>query len=253
MRLSPATELLPLPDQGRRFSSTRPVRLSDVDPRLSVRLDATARYLQDVATDDANDCGLDNAFGWVVRRTMIEIRRPARMGERLDLTTFCTGSGRSWAERRTSITGDGGGWIEAVSLWVQVDLSTGRPAPLGESFHEIYGEAAGQRQVSTRLSLPGPPDDVIRRAWSVRRVDLDPFDHVNNAVHWAAIEEFVGMPGTDRRGRAETEFAVPIDLDTPVELHVAESSSDHSDVWLVAAGKVRTTIRWTPAPPTANA
>ena len=134
------------------------------------------------------------------------------------MTTFCTGSGRSWAERRTSIGGDRGGAIEAVSLWVQVDLASGRPAALGANFHDIYGEAAGQRQVSTRLSLPGPPTASTRRPWSVRRVDLDPFDHVNNAAHWAVLEELVGEPGAGRVGRAETEFALPIDLGAAVEI-----------------------------------
>ncbi len=246
MRLAPAAELLPLPERGRRFKAARTVRLSDVDRRAAVRFDAIARFLQDVATDDADDCGLNNSFGWVVRRTMVEIVQPARLRERLSLTTFCTGTGRSWAERRTTITGDRGAAVEAVSLWVQVDLSTGRPAALGDNFHEIYGEVAGERQVSTRLSLPGPLAGVSRRPWSVRRVDLDPFDHVNNAVHWAALEEIVGLPGSDRRGRAETEFSTPIDLDTAVELHIAELA-DRSDLWLVADGTVHTTIRWTPA------
>ena len=99
----PAAELLPPNPDGRRFRAERTVRLGDVDPNGELRLDATARYLQDVATDDALDAGLDNALGWVVRRTMIRVDQPAMMSERLVLTTFCTGAGRSWAERRTSI------------------------------------------------------------------------------------------------------------------------------------------------------
>ena len=53
-----ATELHPHTATGRRFTTTRSVRLGDVDPAGLLRLDATARYLQDVATDDADDCVL---------------------------------------------------------------------------------------------------------------------------------------------------------------------------------------------------
>ena len=103
----PARELLPLPPRGRRYRAHRTVRLADVDPAGELRLDAIARYLQDVASDDALDAGLPNPFGWIVRRTLIRVDHAARLGERVDLTTYCTGSGRSWAERR---------WLDVPAL-----------------------------------------------------------------------------------------------------------------------------------------
>ena len=140
----PATELLPLPAAGRTFSAGRTVRLGDVDPAGELRLDAIARYLQDVASDDAIDAGLSNALGWVVRRTMIRIDRPLTVGEPLSLVTFCTGTGRSWAERRTTIADQHGAAVEAVSVWVHVDPDSGRPARLGHDFAGIYGAAAAR-------------------------------------------------------------------------------------------------------------
>ena len=151
MTVSPATELLPLPVAGRRFVATRTVRLGDVDVHGRLRLDAVARYLQDVASDDALDAVLPNAMGWVVRRTMIRTGQPCGLNERVTLTTFCTGSGRYWAERRTTITGADGGGIEAVSLWVQIDAVTGRPARLTDDFFALYGESASGRVVSSKL------------------------------------------------------------------------------------------------------
>ena len=136
----PATELLPPNPDGRWFTAERRVRLGDVDVAGELRLDSVARYLQDVANDDALDAGLSNAMGWVVRRTMIRVDRPCRLNERLRLTTFCTGAGRSWAERRTTISGTGEGAdvaVEAVSLWVQVDVVSGRPTRLGTDFFDL--------------------------------------------------------------------------------------------------------------------
>ena len=156
MNVRPATELLPPSDAGRRFTAERTVRLGDVDARGELRLDAIGRYLQDVASDDALDAALSNAMGWLVRRTMVRVERPCRLNEPVALTTFCTGAGRAWAERRTSIRDADGIAVEAVSLWVHIDVETGRPTRLATDFFDRYGEAAGTgkscRALSTKAS-----------------------------------------------------------------------------------------------------
>jgi acyl-ACP thioesterase len=241
--------MLPLPASGRRFTATRTVRLGDVDPAGELRLDAIARYLQDVASDDAVDAALENTLGWLVRRTMIVVERPAIVGEQIQLTTFCTGAGRSWAERRTDVRGEHGSHIEAVSLWVQIDLDSGRPARLGPEFHAHYGESAGGRTVSSKLSLSSrPPDDAARRSWEYRRADLDPFGHVNNAAHWAVVEEVLQQTGTPRIGTGELEYLMPADVDHPSDLVV-----DGSSIWVLAHGRTLAAARWTTSQPDAGA
>jgi hypothetical protein len=142
----PATELLPLPAAGRTFSAGRTVRLGDVDPAGELRLDAIARYLQDVASDDAIDAGLSNALGWVVRRTMIRIDRPLTVGEPLSLVTFCSGTGRSWAERRTTTRV---ATLSSCGRWSVVESSLPfagrRPRHRGESSPAAVDETPRQR------------------------------------------------------------------------------------------------------------
>lgn len=197
--------LIPVPVEGRRFVAHRPVRLGDASPGGRLRLDAVARYLQDVADDDAGDAGLGGS-SWVVRRTTIEVHRPPVLREVLEVTTFCSGVGGRWAERRTSITGGLGGRVEAVALWVHVDGSTGRPVTLPPAFDAAYASAHGGRQVRPRLqlgdpperpepSLPAPPDDVrpgvspgAPEPFPLRASDFDVVGHVNNAVYWSALE-----------------------------------------------------------------
>jgi acyl-ACP thioesterase len=218
------------------------VRLGDTDPAGFLRLDALSRFLQDVANDDARDAGLDNALGWVVRRTLIDVRTHAALGERLTLTTYCSGFGRSWAERRTTVTGAKGAALETVSLWVQVELASGRPTRLGSTFEELYGAASGGRIVSSRLSLPGPPPDATARPWPVRHVDLDVFGHVNNAVLWAVLEEVTA--GRSRVGVGEIEYPGPVDEGAIVEALVVDGAQ--LAAWVVEAGTVRCASRWTP-------
>ena len=252
----PASELLdPRPD-GRAITRTRTVRLGDVDQKGTLRLDATARYLQDVATDDVAESPLGDTFAWVVRRTMIEVRRPGVLDEELALTTFCSGTGRCWAERRTSIVGAGGASVEVVSLWVRIDPPSGRPASLSEEFFEVYGTSAGDRRVSSRLQLPPPADDVTVRPWAIRRVDIDPLNHVNNAAHWAALEEVMAERQARRRGVAEIEFLAALDAPTGpgggVDLVVAttiDAASDGIEAWLVGDAATHTALRWAPQTP----
>jgi acyl-ACP thioesterase len=250
----PATALLPLPAAGRRFTAERVVRLGDVDPSGELRLDAVARYLQDVASDDALDARLSNALGWVVRRTMMQIERPASVGERLSLVTYCTGAGRSWAERRTSIAGEHGVVVEAVSLWVHIEPATGRPARLGDDFAAIYGESASGRVVSSKLSLSdGPPAAARSLPWSFRRTDLDPFGHVNNAAHWAVLEEVLQSDAASRLGVGEIEYVAPAPADTPMQLviggngHLDDPGSDCRLMWTIVDERVVTALRWTPS------
>jgi acyl-ACP thioesterase len=244
----PATQLLDPRPEGRAVERTRPVRLGDVDRRGRLRLDATARYLQDVATDDVSETPLEGSYTWVVRRTLIEVVTPAILYETLTLTTFCSGIGRCWAERRTSIAGSQGACVETVSLWIRIDPETAGPLSLGDDFMDVYGASAGGRRVSARLRLPDVPDGVIGRPWPIRRVDIDPLNHVNNAAQWACLEEVCGEHRCGRRGVAEIEFLAPVDRDVTVELGVApDASAAGCSAWLVADGRTCTALRWTSA------
>jgi acyl-ACP thioesterase len=239
-----ATELVPIPAEGRRYSATSTVRLGDVDQRGQLRFDGLARRLQDVANDDAVDSGLVNAVWWVVRRTLVAVRQVPVFGEQLTLTTFCSGTGRSWAERRTSIDGDRGGSVEVVSLWVQLDPVTERISALGDEFHRIYGVAAGGRRVSARLSLPALPIGTEHRPWAIRAVDVDILGHVNNAALWAILEETL-VNAESRSGVAEIEYLAPIDAaDSPATLHTA--GTHERLAWLLAHDTLCTVARWRP-------
>ncbi len=148
-----ATTLLQPPACGRTFTATRRVRLSDVSPQGRARLDALARYLQDIARDDSADAEFPDPMAWVVRRTLIEVASAPRFQEMLELTTWCSGFGGRWAERRTRMTGNEGAAVEAASIWVHVDLRTGTPRRLPDEFHNVWGTAAAGRRVSARLLL----------------------------------------------------------------------------------------------------
>lgn len=200
------------PTAGRVFSGHRQVRSADVTPAGRLRLDALARYLQDVAEDDLADAGWSEPGVWLTRRTAVRIADLPARGEWLRLDTFCSGLGASWAERTTTLsTPDGTDLLQASAIWAVIRLSDNRPAGLGPQFASIYGEAAAGRTVSVRLVSPAPPPAVAAHAvpWQVRAADFDMAGHVNNAVHWAAAEDL--LAGLDwLPGAAELEYHRPI-------------------------------------------
>ena len=225
---------------ARRYTATRTVRLGDAGLDGTLRLDALARFLQDIAADDAAEVGLRSAT-WVVRRTALEIAGRPSFGERIELTTFCGGLGSRWAERRTIVTGPSSR-IEAASVWVHVD-GAGRPVALPPSFLEAYAESAAGRTVSSRLTLPAPDrqgDGVSRRPWPVRATDFDVLGHVNNSVYWAVVEDEPVLAGT-----AEIEYRTPIDPGAEVELVVDATRRLR---WLVSAAGVHAAARTTSSP-----
>jgi acyl-ACP thioesterase len=190
------------------FTSAARAGLADCAPSGRIRLDALARWLQDVAYDDVEDAGVAEAAVWVVRRTRIRVQRFPRFGERFTLKTFCSGFGRAWAERRTTIAAPRrtDSAVEAVSLWVHLDPSSRRPAPLTPEEIEIYGDAAAGRKVTARLRHQGPDGAVESRRWAFRATECDVAGHVNNAAYWQPLEEELLDHGEPDRIDVEMEF-----------------------------------------------
>jgi acyl-ACP thioesterase len=217
---------------GRRFRAEKTVGLSDVDATGRLRLDVVARFLQDAASEDVIDVGRPpSRHFWVVRRTELDVVEPFRDDLRVELATWASGTAPTAASRRYTLRGDAGGHIEAESVWIHLDRDL-RPLRLDDGFLEIYGESAGGRRASTRLTLP-PPRVAPSREWPLRVTDVDRLGHVNNAAYWAPVEEvFAGR--LDGRLRAVLEYRKPVDLGERVELAV---DGDH--LWLVVDGDVR--------------
>lgn len=212
---------LPAPSAGRTFASQRRVRLADMDETGRLRLDAVARFLQDVAIDDVQETGWGTPEHlWFVRRIRLEVRAPFLHDREVSLVTWCSGLAAIAAGRRWSLEGDQGGRIEVDSVWIHLGPDQ-RPARI-ESFG-VYAEATGGRSVSTRLELPAPPGDALRSPWALRTTDVDLHGHVNNAVYWQAVEDVARDAGLDLAVPvvAELDYRDPIDLADRVELATA--------------------------------
>ena len=209
---------IPLPTSGRTFAARRKVRLSDRDAYGRVRLDAVARFLQDVAIDDVQETGWGVPWHlWFIRRIQIEVPKPLLVDREVEVVTWCSALGAIAAGRRWSLSGDQGGRVEVDSVWIHLGPDQ-RPARI-EGFG-VYAEATDGRAVSTKLELPDPPPQAMRRPWPLRATDVDVHGHINNAVYWQAVEHVAAESGLDVREplAAWLDFREPVDLGDDVQL-----------------------------------
>jgi acyl-ACP thioesterase len=234
-------EFPPSPPVGRIVTLRERVGLGDTRPDARVRLDALARYLQDVADEDAATAPLgDDRHVWVLRRLAVDLASTPRFRDTVTLSTWCSGSGARWAERRTDVTRDGRDdvAVRGVGLWVHVDRATGRPARLAPGFEEIWGASARGRRVSARLEHEAPPAAAPRERWPLRATDVDLVGHVNNAAYWHAVEELLARRPTLRVARAAIEFRSGVLPGEDVDL-VARDLDDGFSCWFMVGEEVR--------------
>jgi acyl-ACP thioesterase len=208
-------------------------QLGDCAPSGRMRLDALARWAQDVAYADIEDAGLEQVAIWVVRRTRIKVLSFPRFGERFEVQTFASGLGRMWAQRSTILTrlpaqtvtpATGGGQratpepeapvVEIVSLWIHLDPTRRVPSLITQAEIDVYAQAAGEGRFQHRLTHPRPDADSASAApdcdWVFRRTDTDLADHVNNAAYWEPLEEELLSAEADLAAvDIELEFRTP--------------------------------------------
>ena len=221
--LADPAEMIPVPEYGRVFELPMRAGLGECSPSGRLRLDALARWLQDVAYWDIDDAGLAQEGRWVLRKTRIRVDRFPRFGEQVRVRGFCSGLGRVWVERRTTITlavgpgiatdglpsGGVAGDVEAVAVWVHLDPDTCGLAPFGPSELAFFRANAIDRRVSARRTHP-PPDEAARSsAWTFRAIDCDIAHHVNNCSYLQALEEEMLASAEPETIDVEIEFRAP--------------------------------------------
>ncbi len=186
-----ASPLPACPDLSRAFHEQWPVRLGDTDGDERLRLDAVARYLQDIGYDhlQAVDEG-DLHPGWIVRRTVIDVVTPIAFGDRVHLRRWPAALSNRWCNMRIQVGSENGGLIEAEMFLIHVDIEGGRPARMSDRFMAPMLAATTEHRLRWRAALREDAGaDAESWSFPLRVTDVDRYGHVNNAVHWAAVEE----------------------------------------------------------------
>ena len=181
------------------FSAPYRVRFDEAGPDGRLRTSVLLRYAQDLAWHHSAARGFgrpwyaERALTWLVRAAEIEVLRPITVGAELTATTRVVGWRRVWARRRTDVHDPDGELAARVAIdWVLLD-GRGAPTRIPAEFEPMFGGAPARIELA-RVDLTAPVD-AIRSSAAVRPQELDPMDHVNNAVYADWLEERVIAAG----------------------------------------------------------
>ena len=234
LAVGPVTDGVRQPD---RCSSPYRVRFDEAAPDGRIRTSVLLRYAQDLAWFHSSSRGFtrewyrERGLTWLARTAEVGIEGDMRVGDEIDGTTQVVGWRRVWARRRTDFVDATG----ALVAWTHVDwvLLDGRGAPtrVPKEFDGHFWAPEATFPLG-RVALGDPPPDVDGASISVRPQELDPMDHVNNAVYADWVDEQVIRSGGEEDVRIvprviRLEYARAVDAGATV---VADAWRD-ADGW----------------------
>lgn len=245
-------QLIDPPAGARVYEQTLRPMFSECAPSGRIRLDALARWLQDVAYSDMEHAGVAHLGFWVLRRTRLIVSTFPRFAQSFRVRTFCSGTGMMWAQRRTTITAvepdgadaDGAGQragaepdpiVQAIALWVHLDPANHLPAPVTEQELAFFAGTAQGRVVSRRLRHPHPKDALPLSEWRLHLTDCDVADHVNNTAYWQPFEDEL-LTRERETGELVEAIDAEIEYRTPSQPGLKRVLGNGPWRWLVEAG-----------------
>ncbi|QNG19735.1 4-hydroxybenzoyl-CoA thioesterase [Rhodococcus triatomae] len=252
--------LAAVPETAHFYENSWPIRTGDIDATQRLRLDGIARYLQDMGADNLEAIGaLETHPLWIVRRTVIDVLKPTDGPERIRLLRWCSGFSTRWADMRVQITAGSGAVIETSGFWINISPETGMPTRMSDRFIERLAESTAEHRLKWKRwitdDLPDAAEPGVTDApFVLRHTDIDPFDHVNNAVYWQAVEEQLARRAphlVDVPHRAVVEYLSPIVSTDQIALR-SRVDDTALTIWFVVDGAVRATARISSPPNTAG-
>lgn len=176
------------------------VRFDEAGPDGRVRTSVLLRYAQDLAWHHSAQRGFDRKWyrerglTWLARAAEVGVNGSLLVGDELIGTTKVVGWRRVWARRRTEFV-DGSG---ALVAWAHVDWvlldARGAPTRIPADFQPVFGAPDAPFPLA-RVPLADAPPDASAARFAVRPQELDPMDHVNNAVYADWLDEQVIAAG----------------------------------------------------------
>jgi acyl-CoA thioester hydrolase len=222
------------------WSAPYRVRFDEAGPDGLLRTSVLLRFAQDVAWFHSASLGFDRAWyaarglTWLVRAAEVSVLERIGVGSEVTGTTRVVGWRRVWARRQTTFRDAAGTLLARADIdWVLLD-ARGAPTRIPAEFEPIFGAGASASAGSVglaRVALGEPPAGARQVRIVVRPQQLDPMDHVNNAVYADWLEQAVIEAGDPEATRAVPRLM-------RLDYAAAADPGAHllADVWLADAG-----------------
>jgi acyl-CoA thioester hydrolase len=183
-----------------KFQRQFRVRHYECDLNGELKCSAYLRYMQETAFDASAAVGYDLPRyrqiqrSWLIRRTDIEYFLPVGYGDSVIVTTWVADFHRVRSIRayELHLASSGALAAQAFTDWVFIDTARQRPASIPPEVIDAFHVDPDPRLEALRRPFPVLPEP-DGRMYTFRRPvewrDLDPGQHVNNAVYLAYLED----------------------------------------------------------------
>ena len=174
------------------------VRYSEVDSDQNLTILGLINYFQDCSTFQSEDLGIgvdylnEHQLGWVVVSYHVMIERLPRLGEHIRIQTFPYNLKGMFGSRNYAMVDDDGNRIAcADSLWVLVNLATGKPTRIPADIGDRYELGSPFTMEKTNRKILLPEDAVCEEPVPVQRYFLDTNHHMNNGKYIMVAQSYL--------------------------------------------------------------
>lgn len=203
------------------LTTTYRVRFDESGPDGRLPASGFLRYAQDMAWRHSAARGFEREWyasrglAWLIRAVELDVVGSVEHGQEIHVSTEVLGFRRAWARRRSEFRGAPEERPLAVALidWVLLN-ATGRPVRVPADIVQGFPGLAEAPFSPLRVSPPPAPADALRSEFRVRRRELDPLAHVNNAAYLDYVDEQLELAGVSDRAmplprRYRVEYVAP--------------------------------------------
>jgi acyl-ACP thioesterase len=174
------------------------IRYSEVDADCRLTILGLIDYFQSCSTFQSEDLGIgvgylnENRVGWVVVSYHIIIRRLPLLGENVRIQTSPYSVKGMFGSRNFAMAdADGNRIAYADSLWVLVNLDTGKPTRVLPKIEETYVLDPPLDMPKSNRKILLPEDAKAEQGVPVQRYFLDSNHHMNNGKYIMVAESYL--------------------------------------------------------------
>jgi acyl-ACP thioesterase len=179
-----------------KIETVREINFFDIDSDQTLRVDAMARFFQEMATLHSIRVGagpevlFSRGVIWFLNRLEIQVVRYPLLGEKLKITTWSRGFRRHTGLREYCIESEKGLVAKGSSVWIFFDVHRKKimkvPADI-ESLYQFEPEKGFEDEL-VNWKTCGKIEPEKEQTISLRYGDFDVNGHVNNTIYLGFIE-----------------------------------------------------------------
>lgn len=180
------------------------VRLSEVSADGYMTLPGIINAFQDTSIFQSEDLGVGTKYleehkkAWVLSSWQVEVVRYPNLGETIWISTWASAFHGFFGDRNFVMKDQEDKVIAyANSIWVYMDLETGRPAKPSKEEIGRYGMEPPFPMEYASRKVPMPQEGVAKSPLKIRKYHIDTNHHVNNCRYVQMAVELLEEEGME--------------------------------------------------------